>query len=235
MWQKVKSRWEGRLAEGGSAIIQKGSGHVGRGVGPLINSGFGRPTRFGNEWPGNPYPSQPYFRLTRHFNLTVLYTLNSRNIDPHNVTHSLMSRNPRERMFVVQISLLIVKFVSLISQNLLSMQITWEVNSHLRIAPCVKRWSVTFLFFFFFLCHLLNVGACVRHIAWEGQVEWTTLAYVRGIRIQSVLRSPFVLFHNVMCYTNSLVSHMHVNTTKLCNITCTLVATGVILRNIECS
>jgi hypothetical protein len=32
-------------------------------------------------------------------------------------------------------------------------------------------WSVTF---FFFLCHLLNVGACICHIAWEGQVEWTT-------------------------------------------------------------
>ena len=29
------------------------------------------------------------------------------NIDLHNITHSLMSRNPRERMFVVQISLLI--------------------------------------------------------------------------------------------------------------------------------
>ena len=31
-----------------------------------------------------------------------------RNINPHNVTHSLISRNPRERIFVVQISLLIV-------------------------------------------------------------------------------------------------------------------------------
>ena len=49
VWQKVKSRRGGRLEEGGSAIIQKGSGHVGRGVGPLINSGFARPTRFGNE------------------------------------------------------------------------------------------------------------------------------------------------------------------------------------------
>jgi hypothetical protein len=40
-------------------------------------------------------------------------------------------------------------------------------------------WSVFFFFFFFFfLSHLLNVGACVRHIAREGQVEWTTLAHV---------------------------------------------------------
>jgi hypothetical protein len=39
----------------------------------------------------------------------------------------------------------------------------------------------------------------------------------------------FVLFHNVTCYTNPLVSCIHVNTTKLRNITCTLAATGVIL------
>src|ERR1700737_1683019 len=45
----------------------------------------------------------------------------------------------------------------------------------------------------------------------------------------------FVLFHNVTCYTNSIVSCIHVNTTKLRNITCTLVATGVILWSLECS
>ena len=91
-----------------------------------------------------------------------------RNTDPHNVTHSLTSRNPRERMFVVQISLLVVTFLSLISQTLSLMQTIQEVNSHPRIGPCVNMWSVTF-FFLFFLCHLLNVGACVRHIAWNAK------------------------------------------------------------------
>ena len=43
-----------------------------------------------------------------------------------------------------------------------------------------------------------------------------------------------VLFHSVTCYTNSMVSNIHVDTTKLCNITCTLLATGVILRSLEC-
>jgi hypothetical protein len=58
------------------------------------------------------------------------------------------------------------------------MQTTQEANPHPRIAACVNMWSVFFFFFFFFffLCHLLDVGACVCHIAWEGQVEWTTLA-----------------------------------------------------------
>ena len=41
-------------------------------------------------------------------------------------------------------------------------------------------------------------------------------------------------FHNVTCYTNSIVSHIHVNTTKLRNITCTLVATSVIIQSLEC-
>ena len=45
----------------------------------------------------------------------------------------------------------------------------------------------------------------------------------------------FVLFHNVTCYTNSIVSPIHATTTKLHNITCTLVAMGVILRSLECS
>ena len=40
----------------------------------------------------------------------------------------------------------------------------------------------------------------------------------------------FVLFHNVTCYTDSIVSCIHVNITKLCKFTCTLVATCVILR-----
>ena len=43
----------------------------------------------------------------------------------------------------------------------------------------------------------------------------------------------FVLFHNVTCYNNSLLSCIHANTTKLLNITCTLVATSVILQSLE--
>ena len=43
----------------------------------------------------------------------------------------------------------------------------------------------------------------------------------------------FVLFHNVTCYTNPIVSRIHVNTTKLRNITCTLVATCVIIRSLK--
>ena len=94
------------------------------------------------------------------------------NINLHNVIHSLISRNPREQIFVVQISLLVVIFFSLISQNLSLVQTTKEVNPHPRIATCVNMWSVFFFFFFF---HLLIVGACVRHITREDQVEWTTL------------------------------------------------------------
>ena len=72
------------------------------------------------------------------------------NINSQNVTRSLISQNPREWMLVVQISLLIVTFLSLISQNLSLMQATKEVNPRPRIAPCVNMWSVTFFFFLFF-------------------------------------------------------------------------------------
>ena len=69
-----------------------------------------------------------------------------RKINLHNVTHSLISQNPKERMFVVQILLLIVTFLSVISQNLSLMQITQEVHPHPHIAPYVNMWSVIFLF-----------------------------------------------------------------------------------------
>ena len=84
-----------------------------------------------------------------------------RNINLHNVIHSPISRNPREHMFVVKILLLIVTFLSLVLQNMSLIQTTKEVNPHSHIVIYVNMRSV----FFFFLCHLLNVGACVCHIA----------------------------------------------------------------------
>ena len=44
----------------------------------------------------------------------------------------------------------------------------------------------------------------------------------------------FVVLYSVTCYNNSIVSRIHVDSTKLRNITCTLVATDVILRSLEC-
>ena len=110
------------------------------------------------------------------------------------------------------------------------MQTTKEVNPHPLIAPCVNMWSVFFFFFF----RLLNIGACVRHIAREGQVEWTTLSQVTGEQIQIVLTSP--LCYSIVSHATQIliISRIHVNTTKLRNITCTLVASGVILRSLEC-
>ena len=43
----------------------------------------------------------------------------------------------------------------------------------------------------------------------------------------------FVLFQNVTCYIDSLLSCIHVNTTYLLNIMCTLVATCMILGRLE--
>ena len=38
---------------------------------------------------------------------------------------------------------------------------------------------------------------------------------------------------NPQCHTNFVLSHIHLNTTKLRNTTCTLVAMGVIIRSLE--
>ena len=92
------------------------------------------------------------------------------NINSHKVTHSLISRNCRERRFVVQISLLVVTFLSLITWILSLIQTTKEVNLHPRIVPYVNMWNVIF-FFFFILCHLLNVVICICHIA--GNAKWS--------------------------------------------------------------
>ena len=43
-----------------------------------------------------------------------------------------------------------------------------------------------------------------------------------------------IKFHSVTCYTSYKVSSIHVTTTKLHNITCTLLATCLILRSLEC-
>ena len=167
----------------------------------------------------------------------MLYLLHPKlcNINVHNITHSLISQNPRERTFKVQISLLVATFLPLISQNLSLMQTTKEINPHPCIAPYVNMWSATFLFvFFFFLCHLLNVGACIHHIAREGQsgVDHTSVGDERTNSNRPHI--SLELFHNVTCYANSIVSRIHVKTTKLRNIAYTLVAIGVILQSLEC-
>ena len=80
------------------------------------------------------------------------------NINLHNVTHSMISQNPTEWLFLVEIPFLIDMFLSLISWVLPLMQTIKEVNPHPRIAPHVYMWDAFFLFLFFlcFLCHLLN-------------------------------------------------------------------------------
>ena len=50
-----------------------------------------------------------------------------------------------------------------------------------------------------------------------------------------VIIVDFVLFCNVTCYTRYLLSCIYVNTTHLLNITCTLVAIGMILGKLECT
>ena len=113
------------------------------------------------------------------------------------------------------------------------MQTTQEVNPHPHIAPCVNTWSVTFLFLFF-LCHFVECW-CMRPPHHPGRPSGVDHTNVGGRRENSNYpHTSFVLFHSVTRYTNSIASRIHVKTTKLRNITCTLDATCVILWSLEC-
>ena len=100
----------------------------------------------------------------------IMLHLKLRNTNLHNITHSLISWNPRERMSIVQIPLLIVTFLSLISRILSLMPTTKEVIPRPRIAPCVNMWSAIF-FFFFFLCHLLMLVRAYSTL--PGKAKWS--------------------------------------------------------------
>ena len=123
-----------------------------------------------------------------------------RNINPHNVTHSLIYQNPRERMFVVQISLLIVTFLSLISQNLSLMQTTKEVDPQPCTAPCANIWSVTF---FFFRRHFVECW-CMRLPHRPGMPSGVDHTSVGNGRTNSKLSSHLPWCHSTMSH-NTLI------------------------------
>ena len=147
------------------------------------------------------------------------------NFNLHYVTRSLISWNPRERMCMVQISLLIVSCLSLISH-------VFVINAnHQRSQPTLLHCATCqyvechLLILILLLLLLLPLVECwcmhpLHRLGRQSKVDHTTPFYMLH----------FVWFHSVTCYTNSLVSRIHVNITKLRNITCTSIASSVILR-----
>ena len=127
----------------------------------------------------------PYIKIG--VKVSTEYNIHSKlcNINPYNFIPSLISRNPRERMFLVWISLFVVTFPPICHGLRIQEITTKEFKPH---ASHSHHCSY---------CHYYNVD--------------------------------FVLFHNITYYTNSPLSHIHLNTTQLLNITCTLVSTRVIL------
>jgi hypothetical protein len=150
-----------------------------------------------------------------------------RNTNLRNVTHSPISRNPRERMLVVQISLLTVIFLFLISR-------IFVINvNHQRSRPtplhCAMCQYVDCLLLLLLLLLLLPLVEC-----------WCMHMLHRPGRSSGVDHTAplkcCTLCHSIVatCYTNSIVSRIHVNTIRLRNITCNLIATNVMLRTLEC-
>ena len=64
------------------------------------------------------------------------------------------------------------------------------------------------------------------------QISQTTQSHTSCCHYCNV---DFMLLHNITCYTKYSLSCIHVNTTTILNITCTLVATSMILGRLECN
>ena len=137
-------------------------------------------------------------------------------------------------MFVVQISLHIVTFLSLVSRKIV-------INAnHQRSQPtplhcAVCQHAECHLIIIIIIISLVPLVGCwyMRPPYRPGRPSGVDHRSVRdGITNSNCPHISFVLFRNVACYTSSIiVSRIHANTTKLRNITCTLIATSVILRS----
>ena len=136
-----------------------------------------------------------------------------RNINLHNIMYSLISRNPREWMFLVQISLLIVTLLSLVSRFFCHWSKPSKKSIHTLALRRVLICGVSSSSSSWMLVHAYATSS--RKAKWSGphQRRWE----------ENELK-----FHSVTCYSKCIVSCIHVNTTKLRNITCALVGTRVI-------
>ena len=153
------------------------------------------------------------------------------NTNLHNVTHSLVSRSPRDVRSsnltpYCHISLpYITKFVINASHPR-----SEPTPSHCAMCQHVDRLLLLLLLFL-----SLVECWCMRLAHRPGRLKGMDHTnIINGRKESDYPHISFMSFYNVICYTYSRVSRIHVNTTKLRNIMCTLVATGVILQSSEC-
>ena len=134
----------------------------------------------------------------------VSYTLKLRNIDPCNVTHSLISRYTRGCMFLDQISLLVVIYPPYITgfainANHYESQLTPSHYVMCRYVECL------FLFFFVLNCHLLNCW-CMDPPCCTGRPKWEVDMW-RWIMCYGIVHFPqFDLFQTLILILNLVFS-----------------------------
>jgi hypothetical protein len=82
-------------------------------------------------------------------------------------------------------------------------------------------------------CHIFFTYITYLDIKIIHQRIQTTRSHASHCHRCQCCNVDFVLFHSVTCYTNPLLSRIHIDIANLLNITCTLVAIGMILWRLE--
>ena len=164
-----------------------------------------RPTDFGRI--GRSDHSIPFIDLSCIWDFYQIHP-KLRNINNHNITHSLTSQNPTERMFFKSHSFL--SHFSLLYDKCCHQCKPPKKSTH-NLALCHVS-----------ICGLSPSSSSFSYATLPGHAKWS------GPHQWKWTENDFK-FHSFKCYTNSILSRIHVNAKK--TITCTLVATCVILRS----
>jgi hypothetical protein len=155
-----------------SAACSENASHVGTRFRPLEARGPMSSGQYLVPWNIHQHSGMYLFQLSQL--VCVLLHLKLRNINLHNVTHSLISWNPREHMFVVQISFLTVTFFFLYHKSCHQCKPSKKSTHTLalrHVSICGVSFSSSSSSSYVTCWMLVHAYA---HVAHEGCVEWTT-------------------------------------------------------------
>ena len=98
------------------------------------------------------------------------------------------------------------------------------------ISPNPREWMCLVKIFL----HVVTLSSHISQVYFIKAIHLTTHSHTSSCHHCHYYKVDFMLFQNVARYTASLFSCIRVNITYLFNITCTLIATYIVLERSEC-